>query len=218
MNIQTLIDEGLNQKREEKGKVYEQTSWHPSSLGSCLCGVYLQRIGEEPVEDFDARILRVFEMGNLIEEFVLDQIEAAGHELDRQTRVKDQELDISGKVDGVFKETGYPIEIKSCNSRKFTWMRKQKGPDHHHKMQLWIYLYLLQRDKGTLVYVSKDDLRIGQYDVYLNTPDLKKEVLKELDILKRAWEQKLPPEPRTEGWQAKYCRFHKKCLTQPKYI
>lgn len=216
MNIQKIVDEGLSKQRGNEKR--EQTSWHPSSFGACLCGVYLQRQGEEPTNDFDARTLRVFEMGNRVEAFVLDQIEAAGHELDRQTRVQDKKLDVSGKVDGVFKETGYPIEIKSCNSHKFSWLKK-RGPDHHHTMQLWLYLHLLNQDKGTLVYVSKDDLRIDHFEVLLSDSALKKAVLGELDLLKRAWDSQTPPQPApADNWQSKYCRFHKKCLVQENYL
>ena len=207
--IQDLIDKAIaNEPREDK----KQTSWHASALGRCLCGTYLERLGVEPDEPFDARTLRVFSMGKQIERWVLDKIKETGAEVEEQVRVEDKELNVSGYVDAVVNKI--PIEIKSQHSRSFWYMTKQGGANPTHVKQLWMYLYLLQSDFGKLIYCSKDDLAIQEYIVRRDDIEVENDVLAELEVLNFAWEKKLAPPPITDekDWRYKYCRFHKKCL------
>lgn len=91
--------------------------------------------------------------------------------------------------------------------------REKKNGYDHHRIQLWCYLYMTGIEKGNLVYMSKDDLAINEYPVFLNDMKLRDETMKILDSLNEAWLTKTPPEPAAaDSWQAKYCGFHKQCL------
>lgn len=213
MTIQTLINEAV--RRDEKKAI---NSWHPSKLGSCLCGAYLERMGVTPDTEFDDRTLRVFSAGKHFEEWLCDLIKDGHADIQEQVRIEWPKMNVTGYADLIIGDTVY--EIKSKHSRAFWWMvKKNEGPGKHHMMQLWTYLKVLEKERGELVYVSKDDLAIQQYPVYLNDKKLEKAVLAELTTLNQAWERKLPPRPAKEDtWQAKYCRFHKQCVTQPNYL
>ena len=92
-------------------------------------------------------------------------------------------------------------------------MEKKGDANQNHRMQLWIYLYELGIKEGSIFYISKDDMSISEYPVFLNDKKLEKEVFNELKILNNCWKKKiLPPLAPAGSWQAKYCRWHKKCL------
>jgi hypothetical protein len=104
-------------------------------------------------------------------------------------------------------------EIKSKHSRAFWYMENQReGANQHHRMQLWLYLKLLNIKEGAILYVSKDDLSMAEYKVRLNDNKLGKEVMKELKILNQCWKTKtLPPMAKDGSWQARFCRWHNQC-------
>ena len=85
------------------------------------------------------------------------------------------------------------VECKSKNSKAFWYMdKKGEGAQVHHKMQLHTYLYMMNKYGGTLpdgtvipprsghlkqgciLYVSKDDMAMLEYPVYLNDTELEK--------------------------------------------
>lgn len=211
--IQNLIDKKIIEDRE----VFTPTSWNVSRLGSCLTGVYLERLGIKPDVDFDERTLRVFNVGRIFEDWVIDIIKSTGKEVETQTRLEDKKLNLVGKFD--LKVDGIIYEIKSKHSRAFWHMIKRGGAMEQHEDQLWTYLYLTKTEKGIIVYISKDDLAIQEYPVYLENEEIKNRVMTQLKVLKVAWEKQLPPPPPDKDtWQAKYCRWHHKCLSLDKYL
>lgn len=204
-NFEEIIDNAIRGSNEKR----PINSWHISKLGSCLTGVYLERMGVEPDEDFDARTLRVFDVGKRDEAWFLSFIP----DVEEQIRVEDKELDISGRIDA--KVGDLLLEIKTKHSRAFWWMiNRKQGADRHHQYQLWTYLYLLNLPKGELVYISRDDRAIQRFPVFLSDEGLKAEVMNEISILNNAWSKKIPPEPLTDpaDWRVKYCRWHQKCI------
>lgn len=225
-SVQQLIDNTLEEKNKERVNK-SQVTWHASSLGSCLCGVYLNRLGIKPVE-FDKRTLRVFDMGNKIEDWVVELIKKQDkYEIKTQQRIFNEEYNFSGydDVEITDKETGETEiwEIKSKHSRSFWYMdKKGQGAMIHHQMQLWSYLNFREAgkiEKGKIIYISKDDSCILEYPIFLNNSKLRTRVLDQLNILNKAWKFKTPPPPAPEGsWQAKYCNNHEECLKQEKYL
>jgi len=228
-SIQQLIDNELLKKNQERSSK-EQTTWHASSLGSCLCGTYLKRIGAQPDEgkEIDSRTLRVFDMGNKIEDWVVELLKKQNkYKIQTQQRIFNEEYNFSGydDVEILDKETKEIeiVEIKSKHSRAFWYMdKKGQGAMIHHKMQLWSYLNFREAgkiNKGKVVYISKDDSAILEYPVFLNDKKLKTQIIDQLEILNESWKEKVPPLPAPNGsWQAKYCNFHKQCLQQEKYL
>jgi len=219
ISIEALIDNSLKLKR--KTKLIK--SWHCSGLGSCRTGRFLERKGLEPTNDIDERTLRVFECGNMFEEFVVKNVQETGISAERQVRVELPEWDLTGYADLLITDSNgnkEVVECKSQNSKAFWYMVKQKqGPKLEHKMQLWCYLKHQKINRGRLVYVSKDDLCIAEYLVYLNDKSIEEKVTEEMLIMNEAWRQQLPPPPLLGScWQNDYCRFHKHCVTQEKYL
>lgn len=194
--------------------------WSPSRLGSCLCGMYLERLGVPPDEEFDDRTLRVFSAGKLFEDWVIGLITKTDVKFETQVECLWEEMDARGYADLVV-ENGTKIvyEIKSKNSRAFWYMDKKKeGPNRQHALQLWYYLECLKLPQGRLLYLEKDTLTTLEYIVLHSDDLLRQEVTAQLTLLNRAWKEKIAPPYATEGWQVDYCRFHKKCVAQPNYL
>ena len=216
MVIQDIIDSAVI---KEDRKV---TSWQASKIGGCLSGVYLERLGVPRLEQIDARLRRVFQCGNLFEEYVVTQIEKANiAKVETQLRVEDAVLDVTGYADIKLEYLDGSIEIaevKSQNSRAFWYMigdpkkgRAPQGAYEHHKMQVLIYMHILGIERGRLVYVSKDDLCIQEYEVTIQDEVLQK-ALANIATLNNAWKTGVMPAPAEPGtFQAKYCGWHDYC-------
>lgn len=213
--IQQMINDAIKADNEE----YVQSSFHASSLGSCLTGAYLTRKGICKKE-FDDRTLRVFHCGKMFEDWVVSLLEKSGKHVEKQKRVEIEALNASGKIDIIC--DGKLFEVKSKNSQAFTYMvKKGEGAQHQHKLQVWFYLHCLGMQRGDILYISRDDLRMAQYPVMLDDKELEADVMRELTILNEAWKQGLPPPPITDkkDWRYRYCDCHEEhCLTQEKYL
>jgi hypothetical protein len=214
INIQELINAKLAEANDDKER--EIKHWHPSKLGQCLRGVYLERLGVKPDYNFDERMLRVFDVGHLFENWVVELIkDSKGYKFETQLRVEDKALDVAGYADLLIKKgrekTLY--EIKSKHSRSFWYMNnKGEGANQHHRMQLWLYLKLLGIKSGAILYLSKDDLSFLEYPILLDDKKLEKKVMEELGILNKCWKDKILPTIAKEGsWEARYCRWHAQC-------
>lgn len=224
ISVEEIVDSVIAEGRKTK----EQNSWYSSGLGSCLTSRYLERSGARPDKEFEPRTLRVFEMGNRIETFVVDAIRTRFPAVETQVPFRFRGL--TGKADVVVGEN--VKEIKSVRSDDF-WMmaRGKRPPKIQHKMQLWSQLEGLGREQGQIVYVSKDDLAIVEFTVFRNSDGLREAVTAEVDYLDRCWEAKLPPEPvkwdfddrrfvplSKDDWQLKYSRWAKQVFIQPEYL
>src|SRR3990167_8610518 len=135
-SIQKLINDQIASERTPR----LPQSWSPSKLGSCLSGVYLERMGVKPDEDFDERTLRVFSMGKKIEDWVVDLALKQNPAIETQVEIRWSEYDVHGFADmKIGNDLVY--EVKSKQSKGFWWMEKKKeGANIHHKQQLWVYL------------------------------------------------------------------------------
>lgn len=213
-SIQDLINKAVMPEEE-----HPKNSWWSTDLGKCLTGAYYRRMGLKPTTPLTEKEYRRFKTGNLFEDFVIEQIRKTGAEFETQVPIYVPEWDLGGRID--LKINGLIYEIKSVHSQKF-W--KKDLPDFHHKLQLWTYLYATQTPEGRLIYLSKDDLTILEFPIFLDDPQLKEEVEKEVDILKTAWETKTPPLPPPTiidgkiNWQALYCPYHDLCLGNKNWL
>lgn len=212
-SIENLINEEVSKREDRKVK-----SWNASKLGSCLTGVYLERLGVKPDTEFDNRTLRVFRAGKLFEDFVAG---LCGNTKDTNTelqvRAELPDYDATGYADMVITETDtqkkYVYEIKSKHSFSFKYLDKE-GANRQHRMQTFFYMRALGIEEGRIFYISRDDLRVADFQVLLSDKELEKEVMEELKVLNEAWKQKLPPPIAFDDkdWRAKYCRWHSQCI------
>jgi len=215
--IQQILNNVIKEKNKKEKK--EITSWYISKLGQCSRGIYFERLGVKPDKEFTDRELRLFDVGQKTENWIIEQLSLNPNvKAESQVRVEDKKLGVSGYADLKIVLNGQTelLEIKSKHSRSFWWMEKQgEGAPRHNQYQLWLYLWLLGIDTGQLIYISKDDMTILQYPVLRKDEQLKKEVMNEIKLLNESWEKKDPsilPLYDDKDWRSKWCRYHSHCL------
>lgn len=221
MTIQEIIDQKTSSK-----ECRPKTSWWFSDMGKCLSGVYYARLGKTP-KPKDPRTLRVFEVGNIFEEWVCKALEGPTT-IVRPETIHLPQYDLSGRPDAIITlpdSTKEVLEFKTVHSDKFWWMnKKNEGPDEHHLMQLWWGMKATGIPKGRLVYISKDDLCISEFTLDITDDIISTKCLEEINILNEAWNNKIPPKPvdtfinKKINWKAKYCDYHQYCLNNENWL
>lgn len=222
-SIQGIINRAVTLTEERK-----KERWWATDLGKCLRGVYYARQGVEPIEKLDERKYRIFKVGNLFEEWVIDTISQVGNgvKIERPETIYLKDLDFSVRPDLIVTkgDERFLYEIKSVHSQKFWWMEKRgEGPDEHYLMQTWMGLYATDIQEGRLIYVSKDDLCMAEYVVTLDG-EIGEKAMTEIKILNEAWQRQEPPEAAPAiidnkvNWKAKYCPYHTLCLNDDEWL
>jgi hypothetical protein len=88
-------------------------------------------------------------------------------------------------------------EIKTVNSQVF-WAKKDYLADayRHHQFQNYTYLRYYQMPEGRVLYISKDDLTMAEFPVYLGNQEMKAEWEEDVRTMtKFIREGVMPPKP-----------------------
>lgn len=133
-----------------------------SGLGKCRRALAYTKLVPELSAPIKARGLLTFEFGHMIEELYAGILEKIRVLTDRQKEVS-LELSnsvITGHIDGVLTlgDVRYVLDIKSCNTRKFSELKKSGAAalDRTYLVQLNIYMRALGILKGKFMFVNKD--------------------------------------------------------------
>lgn len=231
LDLTRIVTAALQRERENR---HERQGWYASDLGRCLRGVYLERLVGPPA--YDERRLRLFAVGNLFHQWLLERVQETGERVLTEERVEAPAYHFSGRADLLLlgEEETRLYEIKTMHSRGF-WHRQKSGELvlPQHRLQVNAYLWLLRERfpnlQGYLCYVSKDDLAVLTVPVPYREEDVA-EVQRQLAVLNTAWAQQVPPPPAEAvvfdaasgrwavNWQASYCPFHARCTGDPDWL
>ena len=163
--IQKIIDEVITSETNEQRALVTGlgiTGWRSSGLGTCMRGRYLNRLlsGTGIKPEIDARTLRVFEIGNQVEDWLMKKLNSPLQKewvVYEQVEFFDPELNLSGHCDAYLVNVNgeatkeYICECKSKHSKAFWYMdKKGEGAQVHHKMQLHSYMYMLNKYGGVI--------------------------------------------------------------------
>ena len=210
--LQELINKSLRGQDEKKKDRVRSGKFSPSMLGMCYRKQILNRANVPQSNPPDDRSLRVFKCGQLFHDFVQSFIDE-----NKCIEVHCESEDFNGFADIVTEDTVY--DIKSVHSKSF-WYSKKPGYDvkkekFNNWLQLAYYADVLKKEKMVLVFISKDDMCIEEYEQPLH--DWQIELVKEFTNLKTQWDKKpeLPPaEPRTKwdcGYGSNRCQYYNHC-------
>jgi len=229
ISIENLVNQYLEKENIKQKEEHSQYSGliSASSLGQCYRRIFytIQKI--EPTNPPDERSLRVFACGNVFHKFVQD-IVGQKETIEVEKQFKDDVVSV--RADIVTKDGVY--ELKSQHSKSFWYMDKELKankkitefkPDNC--LQVGLCAMCFKKENACLVYISKDDLCIRQFN--LKTKDLEPLVTKEVDAIKNILKvgNLPPPEPRLYGgnecikkdkkgnvsWT---CQFYDRCMTE----
>ena len=214
--LRDMVDQAVKDLRAEeeaaRAERIQDPSYTPrfwaSSVGKCPRKAHYERRGETPTDPFDERLQRVFRVGSIFEEWILEmlrrQVDEIGGRFYEQVRLVNEHF--TARTDGLVVLDGevIPIEIKTIHSGGFLY---KDLPYEWHRHQLDTFLWLWRTghrpeelpddlpdrlDYGKIIYVSKDDLLTREFAIYHLSPGF----LSRVAYLVETWEAgELPPRP-----------------------
>lgn len=220
--------------------------FRPSSLGSpCLRKIYYGYLRVE--EDFKAplQLKKYAKAGTVYHEILSEMFRNAGvlidyrdengntpqskyelGKLDHEFPLKDEELEISAKIDGVLILDGklWLGEWKTATTKSFMALRKPK-PEHLIQGSTYLYLFNkalkdghyrhipqlsnFEKAEGIIfLYANKDDLSLKEYPITEASGVFTQTITKILEIKSHHLNSTLPP--KTPDWCSN-CAYRTKC-------
>jgi hypothetical protein len=174
-------------------------------------------VGKRP----DARILRLFELGNVIETHIIQDLLHCGFQIEnRQTviRIEQDGHKIEGHSDGVIvghKPFTKPhlLEIKTAGEKTFKDCKKKGYQDWNQKYKAQIHTYMtgFGISRCLVIVYNKNTSEIYSERIRLN-PDYAESVLKNIFWV---MDQSAPPLricPRADWYKARWCDYYKECF------
>lgn len=203
----------------------QKKSFSPSALvyGNGACPRYwnLAFSGVEFVDDHDAYSVANMASGTHGHERIQKAITDAGIMVEQEKRIVTQDPPIFGFADAVIQwEEDQPVvEIKTMREESFAY-RKFAKPPNYHLMQLIIYMKVLGKKLGILLYESKNSHELHAIAVeptpeYIAWADYAFDWMREV---RKAWEDgQLPQKPyRSNSKVCKTCPIQKACAAADK--
>ncbi len=168
--------------------------------------------GEAP----EGRILRLFRLGELIEEQAIIDLKSAGYTIHSQQKEVNVDM-LTGHIDGVIEglvESTAPhlLEIKSSSKKRFG-MLKEVGYekwDEKYKAQIHIYMLTMKLNRCLVWVENKDTNEVHTERISLD----RKFALNTLERVMATITSSTPPLracPTPTWYEAKFCPFMKEC-------
>lgn len=195
-------------------------TFSPSSLvygsGACPRYWFLAFSGAEFYDDADPYAVANMSSGTQSHERIQKAIEDAGIMVEKEKKIISQDPPIFGFADAViqWKEEQPVVEIKTMREEAFAY-RKHAKPPSYHVMQLIIYMKVLGKRLGILLYENKNSHELHAITVqptpeYIAWADYAFGWMKEV---RKQWESKeIPKKPyRSNSKVCKTCPLQKAC-------
>lgn len=168
------------------------------------------------------RMLRLFRLGEMIEEQVITDLISAGltvHSRQKEKMLELNSIQIVGHIDGIIEgllESSKPhlLEIKSSNNKRFNQLFKlgsYEKWDEKYKAQIHVYMLALKLTR-CLVWVENKDSSTSY------TERIKLDKAYALMVLEKAFTAisatMAPPRtcPKPDWFEAKMCKYQKVCF------
>jgi len=175
----------LDAETERHIKIWPHPRNRASEAGHpCERFLVLARVKNDLRSAPDLGLQRIFDEGNLHEDALIRDIQAAGLRVTEQQRAYEwAQFELTGRIDGKLAVDGVyiPLEIKSCSPNVFEGLRELKAEDMVHSKYPWIrkypaqiLLYMLMEgvDCGLMIFKNKSTGEKLQKIFTLNGPAL----------------------------------------------
>lgn len=153
------IESGYTANRGPEFKT--KKSFSPSSLvygnGACARYWFLAFSGAEFEDNADAYAVANMSSGTMSHERIQKAIEDAGIMVEKEKKIITSDPPIFGFADAIiqWEEEQPVVEIKTMREESFAY-RKHAKPPSYHLMQLIIYMKVLGKKLGILIYENKN--------------------------------------------------------------
>ena len=212
------VEEGYTINRNTEFKT--KKSFSPSTLvygnGACPRYWFLAFEGAEFEDNADAYAVANMDSGTDRHKRIQKAIVNSGIMVEEEKPIRTQDPPIFGFADGIVQwgEEQPVLEIKTMREESFAY-RKHAKPPSYHLMQLIIYMKILGKKLGILLYENKNSHELHAITVEVND-EYKAWAEYAFDWMKKvrkAWEDKtLPKKPyRSNSKVCKTCPIQKAC-------
>jgi len=211
IDFNKLIDNHL--AREYRAKVIGR--YYPSEIGGCMRKTWFSYKNPKQA---DVKIMRIFEAGNMLHEFITQVIKSEKNpevELIRSElpiQIKTKEFIISGRIDNL-------ILVKIDNKMALVEVKSIKFlPKEHkkeHEIQLQLYMKALGINEGVILYIQKDNLETKVFDIKFNKKMADKLIERFEELHKSLIINKMPEaeakNDKENEWMCNYCAWKEEC-------
>ena len=209
-----MLKELINKHYLDNQRDRIQRRFYISDAGKCPRQVFYS-FKNAPKKPIDPNFLRLFDLGNHVHQLIMrsllniKDIRVVAAEIN----IPPQEI-ISGRADAILGDGKefYVLDIKSMNSRAFSYLKEAK---EDNVLQVRLYMYYFKIDKGILLYMNKDNLKLKEFIVDSDTKQVEK-LLGELGALRKQIDNNVLPDRLSDykkNWRCKYCKYSKICST-----
>lgn len=219
-----MIVEKILESKARKIKQYPVNSNRASELGiPCVRYHVLNRTRWQEKALHDVGLQQVFDMGSVIEDAVLRELDEAGIKvIEQQRSFQWKEYGITGHIDGMVLHDGaaIPLEIKSCSPfvfkaingiddlkrGKYAYLRK-------YPTQLNLYLLMDNKERGLFLFKDKVSGAIKEIPMDIDY-DLGEETLKRAEAVNAHVAAGTLPDPINDDLWCDGCAFAHICLPE----
>ena len=207
-------------------RAYEAANKPRTHLGLSQCGHECPRylwymhhgfVGEQP----EGRVLRLFSLGNAIEDEIIAGLRLAGCTVtDQQREVKFTQdgVELLGHIDGVvegLEESSQPhlFEAKSCNAKRFKELQKHGDYRKFSETYYWqvqVYMLDLGLKRAAAFIYNKDTSELMMVRVRLD----REATIEKLRQIFETITGELPERscPREDYYKARFCNYRELCF------
>ena len=222
------LSEYLHQTIDKIDDKYEADYEPRGRLGLSQCGHECPRFlwykhhaiaGNPP----KGRVLRLFQLGHLIEEQVIADLKASGinhHSDQKEVTFTQDDIILIGHIDGIVEglkeapKTPHLFECKSASLKRFNNLLKLGSYKEWSETYYWqIQFYMLGLDlkRAFVVVYCKDDSRLYQERIKLD----REGTIRKLEAVFAAITSESPPMkacPNENWYKAKWCDYYDECF------
>jgi len=224
MNIADLISG--NSPEKVLDAYYEAKNKPRNRLGlsqigkACHRSLWYAYQGYE-AKPIDGKTLRLFELGNIIEDHIVQDLRACGYSiagLQQEVSIEHNGIKLFGHIDGLISELIestqiHLLEIKTANDKSFNELKKKgyQAWKPEYKAQIHAYMVILKLKRCLVVVYNKNNS-----EIYTERINLDKDYITGLLIdVFNSIASKIPP-PRTCNnetiFEAKFCNYKSICF------
>ena len=217
------IESGYTAKRVSEFKT--KKTFSPSSLvygnGACPRYWFLAFTGAEFEDNVDAYSVANMDSGTDRHKRIQQAIVDSGIMVEEEKPIRSQDPPIFGFADAIvqWEEEQPVLEIKTMKEESFAY-RKHAKPPNYHLMQLIIYMKVLGKKLGILLYENKNShelhaITVEPTEEYKAWADYAFDWMKKV---RKQWESgEIPQKPyRSNSKVCKKCPLQKACAEAPK--
>lgn len=215
-----IIEKGYLVGREPK--YAKKKSFSPSKIaygeGKCARYWYLAFEGAVFEDNADPYAVANMSSGTMSHDRVLGTAFAnSGLLIDSEFQVVNQDPPIFGYCDGLvnWEEEDFVVELKTANNDVFEYRKKADKPKLGHVEQLLLYMKILKKAKGMIVYENKNTHELLVFPIEVNGHYIKwvDGAFDWMRSVRKAWEDKTIPKKtyRSNSKVCKNCPLSKVC-------